>query len=79
MNGMKVFDAYRLIVLPDHATPIALRTHSDEPVPFVIFDSREQRMNDISGYDETITGLDDILMFEQGFNLMDYFIKGGRG
>lgn len=79
MNGMKVFDAYRLIVLPDHATPIALRTHSDEPVPFVIFDSREQRMNDISGYDETITGLDDILIFEQGFNLMDYFIKGGRG
>ncbi len=27
---------YRLIVLPDHATPIELRTHSSEPVPFAL-------------------------------------------
>jgi len=27
----------RIMVLPDHPTPISLRTHTDEPVPFAIF------------------------------------------
>jgi 2,3-bisphosphoglycerate-independent phosphoglycerate mutase len=76
MEGMKAFPEYRIIVLPDHATPIAIRTHSAEPVPFVIFDSRVQRKNAVSAYDETITERDDILVFEEGFRLMDFFIKG---
>jgi 2,3-bisphosphoglycerate-independent phosphoglycerate mutase len=31
---------YRLLVLCDHFTPLALRTHTNEPVPFILFDSR---------------------------------------
>jgi 2,3-bisphosphoglycerate-independent phosphoglycerate mutase len=79
MEGMKAFPEYRVMVLPDHATPIAIRTHSAEPVPFVIFDSRVQGKNAISAYDETITERDDVMVFEQGYRLMDYFIKGERG
>lgn len=30
---------YRLIVLPDHPTPIRTRTHSSEPVPYMLYDS----------------------------------------
>ncbi len=30
---------YRIMVLPDHPTPLAIRTHSSEPVPFMIYDS----------------------------------------
>ncbi|NTV78937.1 MAG: cofactor-independent phosphoglycerate mutase [Clostridiales bacterium] len=30
---------YRLLVLPDHPTPIAVRTHTSEPVPYLLFDS----------------------------------------
>jgi 2,3-bisphosphoglycerate-independent phosphoglycerate mutase len=30
-------DDLRLLVLPDHPTPLALRTHSEDPVPFVIW------------------------------------------
>ena len=29
----------RIMVLPDHPTPLAIRTHSSEPVPFMIYDS----------------------------------------
>jgi 2,3-bisphosphoglycerate-independent phosphoglycerate mutase len=76
MEGMKSFPEYRVVVLPDHATPIALRTHSAEPVPFVIFDSRIQRKTALSAYDETITERDDIMVFEEGYRLMDYVIKG---
>ncbi|NLW89183.1 MAG: cofactor-independent phosphoglycerate mutase [Clostridiaceae bacterium] len=30
---------FRILFLPDHPTPIALRTHTDDPVPFMLFDS----------------------------------------
>ena len=30
---------YRFLVLPDHPTPIRCRTHTADPVPFVLFDS----------------------------------------
>ncbi len=33
---------YRMLVLPDHPTPIRLRTHTAEPVPYVLYDSRYQ-------------------------------------
>ncbi len=76
MEGMKEFPEYRILVLPDHATPLAIRTHSEEPVPFMLFDSRSPKSNTVSGYDETITKRDDILIFDEGYRLMDYFIKG---
>jgi 2,3-bisphosphoglycerate-independent phosphoglycerate mutase len=33
---------YRILVVPDHRTPLSIRTHSSEPVPFVLFDSRSE-------------------------------------
>lgn len=31
------FGQYRMVLLPDHPTPVSLRTHAPEPVPFVIY------------------------------------------
>jgi len=76
MRGMESFDEYRILLLPDHATPIEVRTHTDEPVPFTIYDSRMKRNNDGVAFDELITEREDILVFEEGYKLMDYFIKG---
>jgi len=75
MNGMNAFDEYRILLLPDHPTPVVMRTHTAEPVPFVIFDSRVKRTNEEVAYDESIIDRDDILVFEEGYKLMDYFIK----
>lgn len=33
-------EPYRLLLLPDHATPCALRTHTPDPVPYLLYDSR---------------------------------------
>lgn len=33
---------YRLLVLPDHPTPIRIRTHTSDPVPYVLYDSTRQ-------------------------------------
>lgn len=34
---------FRMLVLPDHPTPIRIRTHSGDPVPYVLYDSTRQR------------------------------------
>jgi 2,3-bisphosphoglycerate-independent phosphoglycerate mutase len=76
LKGMKAFDEYRILLLPDHATPIQVRTHTDEPMPFVIYDSRRKQKNKGISFDETITIHKDRLVFERGYELMDFFIKG---
>ena len=32
---------FRILIVPDHRTPVIIRTHTDEPVPFVLYDSAE--------------------------------------
>lgn len=32
---------YRLLVMPDHPTPIRCRTHTSDPVPYLLYDSKE--------------------------------------
>ena len=34
---------FRMLVLPDHPTPIVLRTHSSEPVPYILYDSTDHK------------------------------------
>jgi 2,3-bisphosphoglycerate-independent phosphoglycerate mutase len=36
-------EPYRLLFMPDHPTPIAKKTHTSEPVPFLLYDSRGQK------------------------------------
>ncbi len=75
LKGIAFFDEYRILLLPDHPTPIDVRTHTDEPVPFVIFDSRLSIKNEGATFDETLLERKDIINFEEGCKLMDYFIK----
>jgi 2,3-bisphosphoglycerate-independent phosphoglycerate mutase len=76
LNGMKEFEDYRILLLPDHATPIKVRTHTDEPVPFAIYDSRVHRENKGVTFDESIRGRKNIVAFREGYKLMGYFVKG---
>jgi 2,3-bisphosphoglycerate-independent phosphoglycerate mutase len=38
VEGVKKFQKVRLLIVTDHMTPISTRTHSSEPVPFLIVD-----------------------------------------
>ncbi len=31
---------YRMLIMPDHPTPISCRTHTSDPVPYMLYDSR---------------------------------------
>ena len=33
---------FRMLVLPDHPTPICVRTHTGNPVPYLLYDSRKK-------------------------------------
>ncbi|MBR6350326.1 MAG: cofactor-independent phosphoglycerate mutase [Lachnospiraceae bacterium] len=44
-------EEFRMLVMPDHPTPIAVRTHTSDPVPFMIYDSRKER-KEIQFYNE---------------------------
>lgn len=37
---------YRMLILPDHPTPIKVRTHVAEPVPYLLYDSTEKKPHD---------------------------------
>lgn len=66
-------EEYRLMILPDHPTPISLRTHTSEPVPFLIFDSREAKGSDMkksSGFNEK-TAASTGIMVGKGHMLVD--------
>ncbi len=68
---------YKLMVLPDHATPLSLRTHTSDAVPFVIYDSTKEVLGKAQSFTEAAaagTGF----FIEQGHALMDYFISGAR-
>ena len=62
---------YRLMVLPDHPTPIRLRTHTAESVPYLIYDSTNVQKNDWS-YNEAEAILSGNY-FSEGPLLMDHF------
>ena len=45
-------EEYRILLLPDHPTPISVRTHTRAPVPFVLYDSANEKESGVSKYCE---------------------------
>lgn len=68
------FSHIRIMLLPDHPTPIAIKTHSREPVPYLVFDSQKPSPEGPNLYDEQAAQAG--LHVAEGHQLMDLFIKG---
>lgn len=67
-------EAFKVLVVPDHRTPLAIRTHSATPVPFVIYDSRKEETYDAAKCFCEKSG-EKGMYFDSGFELADYFFK----
>ena len=64
---------FRLIVLPDHATPISIRTHARDPIPFAMCGAGVEKDN-IQAYNESAVKKSS-LFIEQGHKIMELFLK----
>lgn len=64
---------FRFMILPDHQTPISIRTHAGNPVPFMLYDSSKETKEDKTrGFNEPSAATSD-MFFANGYELTDYF------
>ena len=75
VSGLKELgEDYKILICPDHPTPLNIKTHASDPVPFVIYDSRNIYSCKESAYTEKCaenTGV----MVESGEELMKIFLE----
>ena len=64
---------FKILVLPDHPTPIEIRTHSMEPVPFFLYDSRKDVCGVTSYTEASAAGTG--LYIPDGFTLLEQVIE----
>jgi len=65
---------FKILVLPDHPTPIEIRTHSSEPVPFFLYDSRKEENGPETFNEDTAIACN--FHIKDGSTLLDLMIKG---
>ncbi|MFZ1278262.1 MAG: phosphoglycerate mutase, partial [Ruminococcus bromii] len=71
---LRTFDDFAVLVCPDHPTPHSIRTHTSNPVPYLIYDSKNEVDSGVSKFCEEEakkTGN----YIEKGFTMMDYFLS----
>ena len=73
LNELGSFGDYKVIVLPDHYTPISVKTHTREPVPFAIYSSTESA-DYVEKFDEDSTK-EGVFGEVLGHNLMGMLMK----
>ena len=72
LEALKKMGRFRILVMPDHLTPVAKRTHVGEPVPFAIYGENMRSSRQVA-YTEANARESD-LKVEQGYTLMEYFL-----
>ncbi|MEZ4483908.1 MAG: cofactor-independent phosphoglycerate mutase [Syntrophotaleaceae bacterium] len=78
LNGLPALGDHRVLVLPDHPTPVKKMTHTGDAVPFILFDSRGAELAGGpcgAGYNEK-AALNTGLTVAQGHELMNWLVTG---
>jgi 2,3-bisphosphoglycerate-independent phosphoglycerate mutase len=75
LKGLEQRKDWRVLLMPDHPTAIALKTHVAEPVPFVLYSAIAPRDNGAVGYNEKDAAKTGIVA-RQAFRLMEALIEG---
>jgi 2,3-bisphosphoglycerate-independent phosphoglycerate mutase len=72
-NALQKYESWRILVMPDHPTPVSNKAHSGLPVPFAMAGTGIDPLLD-SPFSE-VSAAQSGLKIEKGFELMEYFIK----
>lgn len=68
------FNNLSILVLPDHETPIEIKTHTSNPVPFVMYNTKHRALGAFDKYSEKVAVKSGI-MVDPGSSLLDFFIN----
>lgn len=72
LEALEQYDDYKVLIMPDHATPLSLKTHTNDPIPFLIY----KKSNPTIGGEFTEEGAKASGIFiENGHKIMEYFIN----
>ena len=66
-------EPYRILILPDHPTPVCMRTHTSDPVPYLLYDSTNIQKNE-TVFTEKAAEATGVFQSE-GHRLLDLLIK----
>lgn len=69
---LEKYDDYKVLIMPDHATPLALRTHTNDPVPFLMYHKKGEVEGVESFTEETAGSTGEYI--ENGAELLQKFI-----
>jgi 2,3-bisphosphoglycerate-independent phosphoglycerate mutase len=73
MNGLQEWQRWGVLVLPDHATPIEVRTHTAEPVPFAVRYTDDLQGGSGAFHESAAAG--SRLFIEKGMELLGRFLQ----
>lgn len=62
-------ESYRMLVLPDHPTPVRVRTHTSDPIPFLLYDSTKEHKG--PGVYSEKSAKESGFVVERGYELID--------
>lgn len=68
-------ERFKVLVVPDHRTPLSIRTHSSDPVPYLIYDSGSETAIDEKKQFNEKSAYESGNHFEDGYKLADYFFN----
>ena len=66
-------EAFKILILPDHPTPVCRRTHTMDAVPFILYDSENEKCG-IDSFDEAHASATGVYL-PKGEELMDIMLK----
>lgn len=73
IDGMEKYNDYKILVLPDHPTPIVTATHARDPVPFMVYQKSKEHKGNINFNEETAKNSG--VFIEYGPDLMKRFLE----
>ena len=74
IEALEQYDDYGIMILPDHPTPISIRTHSSDPVPYLIYRKSREINSGVRCFDEASAKATGVFVPE-GRLMMEKFIK----
>ncbi len=74
LEALEDYDDYKVLIMPDHATPLCLKTHTNDPIPYMIFHKNKPAVGVDCLCEESAKEAGNYI--EIGHTVMDRFVKG---